>query len=143
MEVKVESTVKKERTHEYIEEFFNKLKEKKNKAAVFIKEEMIPYLNLMMENIKDCFGDYVVMEEVDVLDKDLLVSIAKKYMVEEANQVAAYKTLKEDDTIIYLTYCRNRERLPKEKNKLVIITAEAVNKATKELFKESDLIILI
>ncbi len=143
MEVKVESTEKKERAHEYIEEFFDKLKEKKNKAATFVKEDMLPYLNLMMENIRDCFGDYIVLEEVDVLDKELLVDIAQKYMVEDSNQVAAYRTIKDDETIVYLTYCRDRERLPKEKNRLVIVKAEAMNKATKELFKESDLVILI
>lgn len=143
MDVRVESSHKKEIAHEYIEDFLAKVKEKKDKAVDFVKDEMIPYLKIMAENVKDCFGDHVILEEVDVLDKDLLVSIAKKYMVENANQVAAYKKRREDDTVIYLTYCRDRESLPKDENRIVIIKAEAVNKETKEIFKDSDLVLLI
>lgn len=145
MDVIVEQNKKnsKELAHEFIEGLSALVKEWKNQTSLFIKEDMIPYLKTVMENIKDCLGDRVIVEEVDVLDKETLVEIAKKHLVAEANQVAAYKKMKGDSYVLYLTYCVDRKQLPKDQNKTIIIKAEAMNKATKELFKDSDLIILI
>lgn len=143
MEVKVEKKdAQKERAHEYIEAFFEKVKIKKGEFATFVKNDFIPYLSALLESIKDSFGDYMVIEEVDVLDRESLYDIAKQYIVPNANQVVTYRVNKDEYVIVYLTYCYNNEPLPKDKNKLVIIRAEAMNKAAKDLFKDSDLVIL-
>ena len=67
---------------------------------------------------------------------------AKKNIVSGATEVVAYKTSKADSFIIYLAYSKEKELLPVEQNRYVIIKAEAVSGDINSLFGENKLIIL-
>ena len=81
-------------------------------------------------------------KEVDVLDMPTLVDFAKKYIVKSSNETVAMKVMQDDCYFIYLAYSKDRQLLPTQDNKYVIIKAQTLAKEVEELFAESELVIL-
>lgn len=116
------------------------LETKFKKIGVRVKNEILP---IAWNFIKNIFSSRnVFSEDVDILSFEKLVEISKCYIVEGANEVAALKQFNEDTFYIYLAYCKDRNLIDEDKNKYVIIKADGLSKEVKELFSESDLIIL-
>lgn len=81
-------------------------------------------------------------EEVEMLTVEKIVEISKQHMVANSNEVVAYKPLEKDTFKVYLAYATDRELLPEEENHYVVIEADGLSKDVKELFSESDVVIL-
>ena len=81
-------------------------------------------------------------EEVEMLTVEKIVEISKQHMAANSNEVVAYKTLEKDTFKVYLAYATDRELLPEEENHYVVIEADGLSKDVKELFSESDVVIL-
>ena len=85
----------------------------------------------------DIFG-----EEEEILTLARLTETAKKYLVKGSDEVVVLKQQETEGILIYLSYAKNRELLPRGENKYIIIKAKELSDDVKELFNESDLIIL-
>lgn len=112
------------------------------KGFAKIKEDLIPFFEKLIEDLKTASNANIDTVNVEMLDKTNLVEIAKKYMVKGCNEVAAFKKVKDDDFYVYIAYSKDRELLPIETNHYVVIKSDGLSKEVKELFNESDLIIL-
>ncbi len=80
----------------------------------------------------------------DFLNKEGLVTIAKENRVPDANEVCVMKKDDEDGKgyIVYIAYAKDRELLPMEQNKYVIIMCEGLSRDLLSLFSDKQLIIL-
>lgn len=126
-----------------VEELLPYVKEQAEKVFKDLKKEMIPVMKDLVDSFKDGNRktDTIMIQET-LLNKEKLISIAKKNIVSGATEVVAYKTSKADSFIIYLAYSKEKELLPVEQNRYVIIKAEAVSGDINSLFGENKLIIL-
>lgn len=105
-----------------------------------VKEEIVP---MASEFFKNLFGtDNIFVEKTDILTIEKIVEISKKYLVEGSDEVAAYKQLKDDTFFVYLAYCKDGDLIAEEANKYIIIEADGLAKDVKELFVESDIVVL-
>ena len=84
----------------------------------------------------------ISIETFETLNKERLVEVAKKYVVEGADGIAAYVLEKEDTVFVYLANVKGRDLLPKEDNKYVIIKADCIKNDVRALFDDNKLIIL-
>lgn len=84
----------------------------------------------------------VKVEESEFLDSSSLISIAKKYIVDDSNEVYVWKKCENDVFYIHLTYGKDHELIEKSKNVFVLIKAQGLSSDVKQLFKESELVIL-
>ena len=112
-----------------------------------IKDDYLPLFQDIKKNINGEIKGVVFAEELDVLDKSSLISISKKYMPHPpCNGIAALKVDglgdEKDTTYVYLAYVLDRNLLPIDKNKYVIIKAKSLSDDASALF-ESNLIILV
>lgn len=126
-----------------VEELLPYMKEQAEKVFKDLKKEMIPVMRDLVDSFKDGNRktDTIMIQET-LLNKEKLISIAKKHIVVGATEVVAYKTSKADSFIVYLAYSTEKELLPVEQNRYVIIKAEAVSGDINSLFGENKLIIL-
>ena len=126
-----------------VEELLPYVKEQAEKVFKDLKKEMISVMRDLVDSFKDGNRktDTIMIQET-LLNKEKLISIAKKNIVSGATEVVAYKTSKADSFIIYLAYSKEKELLPVEQNRYVIIKAEAVSGDINSLFGENKLIIL-
>lgn len=126
-----------------VEELLPYVKEQAEKVFKDLKKEMIPVMRDLVDSFKDGNRktDTIMIQET-LLNKEKLISIAKKNIVSGATEVVAYKTSKADSFIVYLAYSTEKELLPVEQNRYVIIKAEAVSGDINSLFGENKLIIL-
>ena len=116
------------------------IKEKVEELKVKVKEEYIPQLKKFVEDLLK--SKNVKYESVDVLTKSDMVSLIRLNRVNGSDGVAAFKQQKDEKMFVYLAYCKDRDLLPEETNCYIVIEANAIHDDVKELFKESDLIIL-
>lgn len=126
-----------------VEELLPYVKEQAEKVFKDLKKEMIPVIRDLVDSFKDGNRktDTIMIQET-LLNKEKLISIAKKYIVVGATEVVAYKTSKADSFIVYLAYSKEKELLPVGQNRYVIIKAEALSGDINSLFGENKLIIL-
>ena len=126
-----------------VEELLPYVKEQTEKAFKDFKKEMIPVMKDLISSFKDGDKktDTIIIQE-SLLNKEKLIEIAKKHIVFNATEVVAYKTSKSDSFIVYLAYSKNKELLPIEQNRYVIIKAEALSGDINSLFGDNKLIIL-
>lgn len=126
-----------------VEELLPYVKEQTGRAFKNLKKEMIPVIKDLVNSFKDEKerADTIMLQEA-LLNKERLIVIAKEHIVIGATEVVAYKTSKSDSFIVYLAYSKDKELLPVEKNRYVIIKAEALSGDVNALFGENKLIIL-
>lgn len=133
---------------EYIREelkpIIEELKPKaKQMVKIFTKKVAKDYLPQLKKFVEDLLkSKNIKYESVDVLTKSDMVSLIRLNKVNGSDGVAAYKQTKDEKTIIYFAYCKDRELIQENENCYIVIEAQKLNKDVEELFDESDLIIL-
>lgn len=84
----------------------------------------------------------VVQEKIETLRMSDLTSVVRAYMPKNANAVAACYSKPKDAYRLTLTFLNGKEILPKEENKLIVITAEFMSREIENLFDNRSVIIL-
>lgn len=139
------------------------IKANKQVLDVFVKlfEEAIPVIleegkkamDDIVNNTKEQVGDFmkelntetaknVEFKEVELLNSSKLITFAKENIVPGANEVYAWKKQYKDGVYINLAYGNDQNLLENDKNKFIIIKAEALTADLLNMFKESELVIL-
>lgn len=139
------------------------IKENKQVIGVFVKlfEEVLPVIleegkkamNEIADNTKEQVGDFmkklhtetaknVEFKEVDLLNSSKLITFAKENIVSGANEVYAWKKQYKDAIYVNLAYGNDQNLLENDKNKFIIIKAEALTADVLNMFEESELVIL-
>lgn len=126
-----------------VEELLPYVKQQAEEVFRDLKKEMVPVIKDLIESFKNekKKTDTIMVRE-SLLNREKLIEIAKKHIVVGATEVVAYKTSKLDSFIVYLAYSKNKELLPVEQNRYVIIKAEALSGDINSLFGDNKLIIL-
>ena len=109
---------------------------------LIVKNDYAPLLNDFIKNMSGEIKGIAVGKEVEVLDMNTLVEFSKKYIVANCNVIVAINTMKDGESYVYLAYSKDRNLLPIENNKYLIIKAKSLSKEVESLFEESSLVIL-
>ena len=80
--------------------------------------------------------------KVELLNSTKLIALAKENTVDGANEVYVWKKTYKNGMYIYLAYGKDQNLLEKDKNKFIILEAEALSADLLNMFEESELIIL-
>lgn len=83
--------------------------------------------------------DYI---KVELLNSTKLIALAKENTVDGANEVYVWKKTYKNGMYINLAYGKDQNLLEKDKNKFIILEAEALSADLSNMFEESELIIL-
>ena len=84
----------------------------------------------------------VDFREIELLNSSKLISLAKENIVDGSNEVYVWKKAYNSGIYINLAYGKDQELLEKDKNKFIILKAEALGADLLNMFKESELVIL-
>ena len=84
----------------------------------------------------------VDFREIELLNSSKLITLAKDNIVDGANEVYVWKKAYKSGVYINLAYGKDQELLEKDKNKFIILKAEALGADLLNMFKESELVIL-
>ena len=84
----------------------------------------------------------VDFREIELLNSSKLITLAKEHIVDGANEVYVWKKAYKSGVYINLAYGKDQELLEKDKNKFIILKAEALGADLLNMFKESELVIL-
>ena len=84
----------------------------------------------------------VDFREIELLNSSKLITLAKENIVDGANEVYVWKKTYKSGVYINLAYGKDQELLEKDKNKFIILKAEALGADLLNMFKESELVIL-
>lgn len=103
------------------------------------KEAWKEFLNKIKEQKSP---SYINATEVELLNTNILLDLIKANIVPNSNEVYVMKKEKEDAYYVYVSYGKDKELIEKEKNKFLVIKAEALSKDVLGLFSESELVIL-
>lgn len=117
------------------------VEKKAEKFIATIKECSIDFIKDFLKGFQSS-NENIIYESVETLNQNRLVEIAKRHIVPNATEIAAYKTETEDAFVIYLAYTKERELLDSKNNCYVIIKSGALAKDVVNLFGDSKLIIL-
>lgn len=131
-----------EKVEQMVEEAIGQLIEYGGKVVDEVQKEYMPLLEDLVKNFTGEIKGLAFGKEVDMLDMSTLVSFAKKYIVQNSNEIVAMKVKQDDSCFIYLAYSKDRQLLPTTDNKYIIIKAQTLSKEVEELFVESELVIL-
>lgn len=132
----------KEKVSQMVEEAIERLVEHGGKIVDKVQKDFLPLLQDLVKNFTGELKGIAFGKEVDILDMATLVSMAKKYIVANSNEIVAMKVKQTDGYFIYLAYSKDRKLLPTTDNKYVIIKAQTLAKEVENLFAESELLIL-
>lgn len=78
----------------------------------------------------------------ELLKKEDITEAAKNNIVPNSNMVAALLEKKEDVYIVYLAFLRDKELLPLNENRYVVIKAEGLSRDVETLFDGQSLVVL-
>ena len=84
----------------------------------------------------------VDFREIELLNSSKLITLAKENIVDGANEVYVWKKAYKSGVYLNLAYGKDQELLEKDKNKFIILKAEALGADLLNMFKESELVIL-
>lgn len=118
----------------------NNIKAFLEKIGAKVKDEFIPVVRDFFENLFTSSNVKVV--EVEMLTSEKIFEVTRENIVEGSNEVVVYKKIKDDTFYVWATYSKDREFLPKDTNCYIVFKADGLSKDVKQLFEESDLIIL-
>lgn len=118
------------------------LADKAKDFAKKIPEALLPLFENMTTALKKAIKFNTFGLEVDELTMEQFVEFIKNHIVKGCNQSVAIKCVEEDGIFIYVTFAHDRELLPEDKNKTLIIKAKTLASEVSELFGENELIIL-
>ena len=80
--------------------------------------------------------------KVELLNSTKLIALAKENTVDGANEVYVWKKTYKNGMYINLAYGKDQNLLEKDKNKFIILEAEALSADLLNMFEESELRIL-
>ena len=124
------------------EEALTFLKQNAEELVKNVTADVYPVLEGMVQNLTGELKGIAYGKEVDLLDLATLVGFAKEHIVKNSNEIVVMRMKEEACSYIYLGYSRDRELLPSDSNRYLIIKAKALTPEVEDLFKESELIIL-
>ena len=124
------------------EEALSFLKQNAGELLSKVTTDVTPVLEGMIKNLTGELKGIAYGKEVDQLDMTTLVAFAKEYIVKNSNEIVVMRVKEENSVFIYLAYSRNRELLPNDVNRYLIIKAQSLAPVVEDLFKESELVIL-
>jgi hypothetical protein len=120
---------------------YDVLKDALKRSGVWIEDGI-------KKQIKDmnCFPGNVESKTVritkELLKKEDITEAAKNNIVPNSNMVAALLEKKEDIYIVYLAFLRDKELLPSNENRYVVIKAEGLSRDVETLFDGQSLVVL-
>ena len=118
------------------------LVENGNRLICEVKNEYVPLIEDLIKNFTGDIKGTAFGKEVETLDMATLIDFARKYIVANSNEIVAVKAAQQDCTYIYLAYSVDRQLLPVDENKYLIIKTQSLAEDVAELFAESDVVIL-
>ena len=124
------------------EEALTFLKQNAEELVKNVTADVYPVLEGMVQNLTGELKGIAYGKEVELLDLVTLVGFAKEHIVKNSNEIVVMRVKEEACSYIYLAYSRDRELLPSDSNRYLIIKAQALTPEVEDLFKESELIIL-
>lgn len=107
-----------------------------------IKQDAQTAWNEFKEKIEKTPSENFVYTELEMLEREKLLSIATENIVEGADEVYAWKKSENDCVIVSLAYGKDSELIDALKNRFITIKAMAVNAEVLQLFGNEDLVIL-
>lgn len=129
-----------------IEEIKKKLTQEINleafleKIGAKVKDDFIPVIRDFFKNLFTSSNVNVV--EVEMLTSETIFKVTRENIVEGSNEVVIFKEIKDDTFYVWATYSKDREFLPEDSNRYIVFKADGLSKDVKQLFEESDLVIL-
>lgn len=84
----------------------------------------------------------IVQEQIETLRMPDLTAVVRAHMPKNATAVAAYYSKTKSAYQITLTFLKEREILPEEENKLIVISSELISREIENLFADRTVIIL-
>lgn len=84
----------------------------------------------------------IVQEKIETLKMSDLTAVVRAHKPKNATAVAAYFSKTKNAYQITLTFLKEREILPEEENKLIVISAEFISREIENLFDNRSVIIL-
>ena len=116
--------------------------EEGKKAIDEIAKNTNEQVNEFIEEINTEKVENVDFREIELLNSSKLITLAKENIVDGANEVYVWKKAYKSGVYINLAYGKDQELLEKDKNKFIILKAEALGADLLNMFKESELVIL-
>ena len=116
--------------------------EEGKKAIDEIAKNTNEQVNEFIEEINTAKVENVDFREIELLNSSKLITLAKENIVDGANEVYVWKKAYKSGVYINLAYGKDQELLEKDKNKFIILKAEALGADLLNMFKESELVIL-
>ena len=116
--------------------------EEGKKAIDEIAENTKEQVNEFVEELNTEKEVDVDFREIELLNSSKLITLAKENIVDGANEVYVWKKAYKSGVYINLAYGKDQELLEKDKNKFIILKAEALGADLLNMFKESELVIL-
>lgn len=127
----------------HVNAFFEFLKEALKDAKKYFNEEIRPVVKDWADFAKEAVTIKVVSKEYEFLNLDELISIVKENKPDDCDGNILYRDIRKDGSITLLaTYMKDGKILPAERNVNVFIISEGISKDVKNLFGDSDIIIL-
>lgn len=116
--------------------------EEGKKAIGEIAENTKEQVNEFIEELNTEKEVDVDFREIELLNSSKLITLAKENIVDGANEVYVWKKAYKSGMYINLAYGKYQELLEKDKNKFIILKAEALSADLLNMFEESELVIL-
>lgn len=116
--------------------------EEGKKAIGEIAENTREQVNEFIEELNTEKEVDVDFREIELLNSSKLITLAKENIVDGANEVYVWKKAYKSGMYINLAYGKDQELLEKDKNKFIILKAEALSADLLNMFEESELVIL-
>ena len=116
--------------------------EEGKKAIGEIAENTKEQVNEFIEELNTEKEVDVDFREIELLNSSKLITLAKENIVDGANEVYVWKKAYKSGMYINLAYGKDQELLEKDKNKFIILKAEALRADLLNMFEESELVIL-
>lgn len=124
------------------DEALNYLKQNAGDLISKVTAEVAPVFEGLVKNLTGEMKGIAYGKEVDQLDLATLVKFAKDHIVKDSNEIVVMRMKEADSNFIYIVYSRDRELLPNDVNRYLIIKTKTMAQEVEDLFMDSELIIL-
>ena len=118
-----------------------------------LRSKTMEQLRVVADDCRDLFSDFVSQAslaltslqslDVDTFSSQDLVRLAKSNAAKGGNQVVVYKmAVDSGGFVVYVAYAKDRQLLPVESNRYVVVRANSLAPDVVTLFEDSNLVIL-
>lgn len=123
-------------------EIIEGMKDALKRSGVWIEDGIKKKIDDMIDYQVNVESKTVVRITKELLKKEDITEAAKNNIVPNSNMVAALLEKKEDIYIVYLAFLRDKELLPLNENRYVVIKAEGLSRDVETLFDGQSLVVL-